>query len=95
MATRTHIVLPLEMIEEIDRIAGKRRRSEFIEDAIRAKLVNARQREALRASAGILNPDDYPEWSTPEKTSEWVRRQREPGDEWIEHVLERSREQPE
>ena len=95
MATRTHIVLPQEMIEEIDRIAGKRRRSEFIEDAIRAKLVNARQREALRQAAGILKSKDYPDWSTPEKTSEWVRKQREPRDEWIEHVLERSRELPE
>jgi metal-responsive CopG/Arc/MetJ family transcriptional regulator len=83
------------MIEEIDRIAGKRRRSQFIEDAVRAKLVNARQFEAIRDSFGILKSEDYPEWSTPEKISEWVRKQREPGDEWIEDVLKRSRDSSE
>ncbi len=69
---RAHVVLPEELVEEVDRLAGKRRRSQVVEEAIREKLG-----AALRESAGALSPGDYPEWSTPERTSEWVRSMRQ------------------
>jgi hypothetical protein len=94
MASRTHIVLPEEMIEEIDRIAGKRKRSQFIEEAVRERLIIERQRTAVRAAAGILKPDDYPEWSTPEKTSEWVHRMRRQDDEIVQRKIARHDERP-
>ena len=78
MATsaRAHVVLPEDLIEEVDRIAGKRKRSHFVEEAIRDKLRRERLAVVLKESAGSLNPADYPEWSTPEKVSEWVRSRR-------------------
>jgi hypothetical protein len=76
MATRAHVVLPDDLIAELDEIVGPRGRSEYIADALREKLLRERQRRALIASAGILADEDIPEWATPELTSEWVSRGR-------------------
>ena len=78
---RAHVVLPEEMIEEIDRVAGKRGRSRFIEEAVADKLRRARLLKALHETAGMLNAEDYPEWSTPEKVSQWVHDNRRRDDE--------------
>jgi metal-responsive CopG/Arc/MetJ family transcriptional regulator len=85
--TRTHVVLPTELVEEIDRIAGKRKRSEFIEETLRERLIRERQREAFRQCAGILKDAAIPEWETPEKTYEWVRRGRELDMQRLEELL--------
>ena len=76
MTKRAHVVLPEELVKEVDRVAGQRRRSRFIEVAIREKLSREVRSGALRASAGILDPADYPHWETPEKVSAWVRDRR-------------------
>ena len=62
---RTHIVVPEALIAEVDRVAGKRRRSRFVEDAIREKLSRENLRDALVATAGILPASDYPAGPTP------------------------------
>ncbi|MGE0539885.1 MAG: CopG family ribbon-helix-helix protein [Dehalococcoidia bacterium] len=74
---RAHVVIPRELLEEIDSRVGQRRRSDFVTEALREKLMRERQREALRVSAGVLDLADYPQWETPEKVSAWVREQRE------------------
>jgi metal-responsive CopG/Arc/MetJ family transcriptional regulator len=90
---RAHVVLPEEMIEEIDRVAGKRGRSKFIEEAVHEKLALKRQREAIaKARAGafrIANPD----WSTPQKVSEWVHEGRRREAEELDRKIERWHEQ--
>jgi metal-responsive CopG/Arc/MetJ family transcriptional regulator len=79
-SARAHVVLPEDLIEKVDRIAGKRKRSHFVEEAIREKLARERLATAMRESAGSINLADYPEWSTPEKVSEWVRSRRREDD---------------
>jgi metal-responsive CopG/Arc/MetJ family transcriptional regulator len=74
---RTHIVIPEALLSEVDRVAGKRKRSRFVEEAIREKLARASLSTALDQTAGILSPADYPEWDTPEKISAWVKAGRE------------------
>ncbi len=75
--TRAHIVLPAELLKEVDKLSGKRKRSHFIEEAVRDRLSKEKLGIALNECAGILNPADYPEWETPEKTSAWVRALRQ------------------
>jgi predicted transcriptional regulator len=87
MVVRAHVVLPEELLAEVDRLAGKRKRSRFVEEAVREKLTLERQRKALRESAGILNAADYPEWQTPEMISEWVRNLRQLDNERLERKL--------
>lgn len=77
---RTHIVVPEELIQEVDRVAGKRRRSRFVEEAIREKLSRQTLGAALASTAGVLNPADYSEWASPEKVSAWVKAGRREDD---------------
>ena len=77
MSVRAHIVLPEELLDEVDDIAGKRKRSQFVEEAIREKLLRAKQSAALRATAGSIDLADYPEWSTPEAISAWAHANRQ------------------
>ncbi len=80
MTMRAHIVLPEDLLEKVDKIAGKRKRSRFIEEAVRERLSREALRLALEKTAGILRAEDYPEWSTPEKTSAWVHESRRADD---------------
>lgn len=73
MPTRAHIVLPEDLLAEVDRVAGKRKRSRFVEAAVREKLSREALSIALRESAGVIDLTSYPEWKSPEKISAWVR----------------------
>ena len=75
MPTRAHII-PEELLKEVDRVAGKRKRSRFVEDAIKEKLSREALSSALRETAGAIDLASYPEWETPEQVSAWVRADR-------------------
>lgn len=74
---RAHVVMPRELIEEVDKLVGHRRRSDFMTEAVRERLLRARREQVLRETAGALAASDYPEWETPEKVSAWVQKSRE------------------
>jgi metal-responsive CopG/Arc/MetJ family transcriptional regulator len=88
---RAHVVLPEDLVAEVDRIAGKRKRSEFIEEAVRERVRREKLRDVLKRAAGSMNPADYPEWSTPEKTSKWVHDMRRADDKPIRYIEPKKR----
>jgi hypothetical protein len=73
---RTHFIAPKELIEEVDKLVGPRRRSEFLTKAVTKEL----QREKLlRLTHEVMKlpPDGgIPEWDTPESTARWIREGR-------------------
>ena len=73
---RTHFIAPKELIEEVDKLVGPRRRSEFLTKAVTKEL----QREKLlRLTHEVMSlpPDGgIPEWDTPESTAKWIREGR-------------------
>jgi metal-responsive CopG/Arc/MetJ family transcriptional regulator len=73
---RTHVVLPEELVEEVDELTGRRKRSQFIEEAIRDKVRREKLSIALRETAGMLNLEEYPHLASPGERSEWVHRMR-------------------
>ena len=84
---RIHVSMPKELVEQIDALVGKRRRSGFIVEAVREEIArrrrteldeDARRRrsELGRKVAGSLADVDIPGWETSESTAEWVRQQR-------------------
>ena len=81
---RMHVVLPEELVKAVDAMAGKGKRSRFIEDAVRDKLNKERLLAALKDSAGTLSGEDYPHWDTPEQVSSWVRELRRESDQRLE-----------
>ena len=81
---RMHVVLPEDLVKAVDALAGKGKRSRFIEDAVREKLRKEDLLSALAETAGMLSADDHPEWATPEKVAAWVRETRQQSDRWLE-----------
>lgn len=70
---RAHVVMPQEVIEEVDVRVGPRHRSEFILDAVREQLRRLRRVEAFDRAVGSSREGGIREWDTPESTEAWVR----------------------
>jgi predicted transcriptional regulator len=88
---RTHVVIPRDLVEAVDRLVGQRKRSAFLVEAIEEKLEREEFGRALAETKGFLPADAYPEWSTPEKTSAWVRELRAVDSEATDRKLSRRR----
>ena len=73
---RTHIVVPDDLVDEVDRLVGKRQRSAFFTEAARERLRRENLLRALRETAGSISADDHPEWATSRKVAAWVRNLR-------------------
>ena len=73
---RAHIVMPAELVEEIDARVGPRKRSQFVQEAVEEKLRRQRLQASLAEMAGSLADFDIPGWETSEAAIEWVRAQR-------------------
>ena len=86
MTVRTNLVLPRELVAEIDRVAGPRGRSRFVAEVLEQAVRRERQRAAMRAGIGMLvDHPGYGHWSTPDRVVQWVTEQRSGGrDPWQE-----------
>jgi metal-responsive CopG/Arc/MetJ family transcriptional regulator len=76
MNVRTNLLLPKELVEEVDHFAGERGRSRYVAEALRARLKRDRLKEAMERTAGVWSAEDYPEFATSEMVVEWVRARR-------------------
>jgi hypothetical protein len=79
--SRAHVVLPTEVLQEVDALVGPRHRSEFFVEAVREKAARERLRRAAYKLGGSLADSDIPGWETSETAREWVRSLRRESDE--------------
>ncbi len=72
---RTNVTLPEELLREVDALAGPRGRSQFVADAVVAKVKRERLRKALDAARGgwIGTPANM----TPDEAYRWIRSMRD------------------
>ena len=70
---RLHITLDGELVAELDRRAGARRRSAFIAQSIRRALEDDQRWDEIEAALGTLSDTGH-DWDHDPAT--WVRRQR-------------------
>lgn len=70
---RIHIALNDDLVAELDRRAGARRRSAFVAELIKRGLEDERRWDDIEAVLGSL-PDSGHEWD--DDPAAWVRRQR-------------------
>ncbi len=70
---RLHISLDDDLVEELDRRVGRRRRSTFISETLRRALDDRRRREDIEAGLGAL-ADEGHEWDA--DPAGWVHAQR-------------------
>lgn len=60
---RTHIIIPEELVAEIDAFVGKRGRSQFLTVAARKELKRVRLLRAVDRACGAWSDQDHPELS--------------------------------
>jgi metal-responsive CopG/Arc/MetJ family transcriptional regulator len=73
---RTNLLLPEDLIAEVDHFAGSRGRSRYVAEALRARVRRDRLREAAEQTFGAWKAADYPHFATPDMVVEWVRARR-------------------
>ena len=73
-ARRTHIIIPESLVSEIDRLVGKRGRSEFLAHAAEKELRRLQQIRALENAAGAWRDKDHPELKV--GAARWVKELR-------------------
>jgi hypothetical protein len=74
MTVRTNLLLPRELVDEVDRHAGPRGRSRYVAEALTERLRRDRLLEAVRQTAGAWR--DHPLFPTSDSVVEWVRERR-------------------
>ncbi len=58
---RTHVIIPDQLVTEIDKLVGKRSRSQFLVQAATFELKRQRQVAAVKAATGAWKIADHPE----------------------------------
>ena len=76
---RTNVTIPEELLRQVDELAGKRGRSQFVADAVCFKVKRERLRRALDATRGAFV--GTPSYMTPDEAYRWVRSMREEDDD--------------
>jgi hypothetical protein len=84
---RTHIVIPQQLVAEIDTLVGKRSRSAFLTQAAEKELMRLRQIKALENAAGAWKDKDHPELK--QGAAKWVKELRREYDRRVEKVSTR------
>ncbi|GIU95389.1 MAG: hypothetical protein KatS3mg012_1846 [Gaiellaceae bacterium] len=71
---RLHITLSDDLVRELDRRVGPRRRSGFIAGAVRQALDDERRWEAIEAALGAINDEGH-DWDA--NPAAWVHESRQ------------------
>jgi hypothetical protein len=58
---RAHVILPEDLLAEVDRLVGERSRSAFLADIIRQEVQRRNLLAALRDARGSWKNEDHPE----------------------------------
>jgi len=73
MTVRTNLLLPRDLIADVDAVAGPRGRSRYVAAAIERQLRRDRWWAAAQEVAGAWTASSHPEFATSEMVQEWVR----------------------
>ncbi len=76
MKTKAHLVIPHDILEEVDQIAGKRKRSLFIAEATREKLQRERFLKILDETQGAWSDKNHPDLKTARDMEQFIRDKR-------------------
>jgi predicted transcriptional regulator len=71
-----NLSLPVDLVAELDEVAGPRNRSAFAEEALRRAIKREQWRSSIERTAGSLPMEDYPHWRTSADVVAWVRMMR-------------------
>jgi hypothetical protein len=69
---RAHVVLPEDLVSQIDKIVGSRGRSAFLADLARREIKRRHLLEVFKTEEPIWRDEDHPELK--DGAAEWVRK---------------------
>ena len=72
---RTHVILPEDLLSEVDALVGQRGRSAFLIEVLRHEIKRRRLLTALSHPEPAWKDEDHPELA--EGAAAWVRRMRD------------------
>jgi metal-responsive CopG/Arc/MetJ family transcriptional regulator len=75
---RAHVILPEELLAEVDRLVGERGRSAFLAEVVQKEVQRRKLLAALREARGSWKSEDYPELA--EGSERFVERLRAEND---------------
>lgn len=81
---RTHVVIPEQLIKEIDTFVGSRQRSRFLIQAAEHELMRLRQMKALELAAGSWKDKNHPELNS--GSVQWVKGLRQENERRFQKV---------
>jgi hypothetical protein len=84
---RAHIVLPEELVREIDKIAGSRGRSAFLADLAKREIKRQQLIEIFKSKEPIWKDEDHPELK--DGAAAWVRKMRAENEARFQRIQER------
>ena len=82
---KPHLVIPREILESIDKLVGKRKRSKFITEAARKELKRIKLQRALERAAGAWKDENHLELKE-RGTYQWVRDLREEAEDRFKKI---------
>jgi len=82
---RTHIVMPEQVIRQLDRLVGSQGRSKFVVEAVVVRISYIRLQQVARKVVGSLRDTPISGWETSENASAWVREERREADAKLNH----------
>jgi len=73
---KTHFIFPRALLLEIDKVAGKRKRSAFVVQAAKEKLAKENFDWILRDAAGAWSDEKHPNLKTKQDVDKYLRDSR-------------------
>jgi hypothetical protein len=73
---RTHVIIEEDIVKEIDRLVGKKKRSSFISEATKKELKKLKQLSVIKKLRGVWKDEDHPELAGKDGTCKWLRKLR-------------------
>jgi hypothetical protein len=91
MKTKAHLVIPQEILDEVDHVAGKKKRSLFIAQATKEKLDRERFIRTLEETRGIWTEDHHPDLRRPGDMETYLRKARDSFQKRTERLVKTAR----
>ncbi|MGA3324897.1 MAG: hypothetical protein ABSF45_10515 [Terriglobia bacterium] len=91
LTRRAHVVLPKDLVIQIDALVGKRRRSAFLTEIARREVKRRRLQAFLASETPAWNPDDHPEIDAAGGAAAWVKKMRHESDQASLRRIRRAR----
>ncbi len=73
---RTNVMLPADLVQEVDRAVGRRQRGRFLADAARERLARPRFEDAAPQAFGSWSDEDHPDLVTDDDMAAYLSRLR-------------------